>query len=449
MINDFDPFHQKLIFIVGLAATTVLTMGIVSFSQMTQDLTFAQNGLAQTFDIMSKRYTLESPDIAMNQKGDIAIVWQEKKGADYDVYALKTHTDKPSLKNPIRANHYTLADQKEPHVAMDAKGNFVVVWTSFKQDGEGAGVFGQRFDFNGNPRGTEFRVNTAAKRSQESPDIAMNAAGNFAVVWTSESGFNKEKRIFLRLYDSSKSKNDREIKADTVEGAIAVAMENPVVALSDEGKTLVAWQTLAEKGDWEIKARAFDSSGTPASPAEVTVNATTKGDQTQPAINPFGTSQFLVAWKKDLKWDKYKDLELVYQNIQAAVLANNGSIARTEFDVEVPTFRVKQDPTVVHLENGAMVLWQEKDKESGSWKLKGQPISTEASQTAQVIELGESKGQPFWEPQTSSDKSEKVGVVWKGKNSKTGKGIIRFQQIEMSVAEAISSNLSNTKPAVN
>src|SRR5438874_2511432 len=72
----------------------------------------------------------------------------------------------------FRVNTFTAGDQRLfPHsgtaVATSAAGNSVVVWSSQGQDGNGWGVFGQRFDPSGNPQGTEFRVNTFTANDQQ------------------------------------------------------------------------------------------------------------------------------------------------------------------------------------------------------------------------------------------------------------------------------------------
>ena len=45
-------------------------------------------------------------------------------------------------------------------MAMNASGNYVIVWISFGQDGDGNGIYAQRDSSNGVPNGLEFRVNT-------------------------------------------------------------------------------------------------------------------------------------------------------------------------------------------------------------------------------------------------------------------------------------------------
>jgi hypothetical protein len=85
-------------------------------------------------------------------------------------------------------NTYTTDYQAFPAVAIDAMGNFAVVWESYTQDGSYLGTFGQRFDASGAPRGGEFQVNTFTTSTQYSARVASDPAGNFVVAWSSSSG---------------------------------------------------------------------------------------------------------------------------------------------------------------------------------------------------------------------------------------------------------------------
>src|SRR5262245_43284065 len=85
----------------------------------------------------------------------------------------------------FQANTHTTDFQNRPSVASDAFGNFVVVWMTDYQDGSVSGIFGRRFDSAGSPRGPEFKVNTYTDGDQYRPSVASDDAGNFVVVWTS------------------------------------------------------------------------------------------------------------------------------------------------------------------------------------------------------------------------------------------------------------------------
>ena len=52
----------------------------------------------------------------------------------------------------FKVNAYSIGEQKNPSIASDKKGNFVVTWVSDKQDGELTGIFARRFKYDGTPR---------------------------------------------------------------------------------------------------------------------------------------------------------------------------------------------------------------------------------------------------------------------------------------------------------
>ena len=66
----------------------------------------------------------------------------------------------------FQVNTYTPGQQVAPSIGVEPDGDFVVVWASRFQDGDGYGVFGQRFDASGATRGGEFRVNVHTTGSQ-------------------------------------------------------------------------------------------------------------------------------------------------------------------------------------------------------------------------------------------------------------------------------------------
>ena len=81
--------------------------------------------------------------------------------------SIPTRTAPPPLFGERQANTFTISTQWQPDVAElsgGAEDGFVIVWESFNQPGDASsyGIFGQRFDLNGNALGNEFQVNTQA-----------------------------------------------------------------------------------------------------------------------------------------------------------------------------------------------------------------------------------------------------------------------------------------------
>jgi YD repeat-containing protein len=105
----------------------------------------------------------------------------------YDAKGNLTRTVTPRPLTPgdeLQVNTYTSGQQQTSYVASAADGTSVIAWTTGWQDGDGYGVYAQRFDPYGQPLGSEFRVNTHTTSHQMVGGVAMDAAGDFVVVWS-------------------------------------------------------------------------------------------------------------------------------------------------------------------------------------------------------------------------------------------------------------------------
>ncbi|MEJ2085039.1 MAG: hypothetical protein P8Y44_05085, partial [Acidobacteriota bacterium] len=102
------------------------------------------------------------------------------------------------IADDLQVNTYTTGQQNSPSVAVDAAGGFVVVWTSEGSSGtdaSGTSVQGQRFDIAGMPSSGEFQVNsytTSTQSSRYGSSISMNADGSFVVVWGSIGSYGSD-----------------------------------------------------------------------------------------------------------------------------------------------------------------------------------------------------------------------------------------------------------------
>ena len=142
-------------------------------------------------------------------------------------------------------NTYTTSHQRPSSLAMDTAGNFVVAWDSAAQDGSAYGVFGQRYDALGTPRGAEFRVNTYTTNFQGLPSVAMDASGNFVVAWGSSSQDGSSYGVFGQRYDALGTPRGAEFRVNTY----TLAYQSlPLVALDAAGNFVVAWESSNQDG---------------------------------------------------------------------------------------------------------------------------------------------------------------------------------------------------------
>jgi hypothetical protein len=148
-------------------------------------------------------------------------------GQRYDPFGL-------ALAGEFRVNTSTTGHQAAPDVALFADGSFVVVWTS--DDGSGRGVFGQRFHANGARRGAEFRINSYTTNNQNSPSVAADASGSFAVSW--ESGLNSSYDVYTRFFDATGTPQGAEFRVNTYTGEWAISAG---VAAAANGTFVMSW----------------------------------------------------------------------------------------------------------------------------------------------------------------------------------------------------------------
>ena len=92
-------------------------------------------------------------------------------------------------------------------VASDATGNFVVTWSSKNQDGDGWGVYAQRYNSSGVAQGGEFRVNTSTAKDEVHASIAMNDAGNFVIAWGEQGSRRRQLGRSMRSATTPQAKS--------------------------------------------------------------------------------------------------------------------------------------------------------------------------------------------------------------------------------------------------
>jgi len=139
----------------------------------------------------------------MASDGRFVVVWDclDREG----VYGQRYDASGAAAGTEFRINTATSGNQGRPSVAMASDGRFVVVWQSAGQDGDGLGVYGQRYDASGASAGTEFRINVFTSADQRFPDVAMAPDGRFVVAWDSSGQDGDSTGVFALRYTADGS----------------------------------------------------------------------------------------------------------------------------------------------------------------------------------------------------------------------------------------------------
>ena len=155
---------------------------------------------------------LSSPIVAnLGPASDFVVVWtSDSDGSESGVVGRIFDANGTALGGEFAVNASTTGYQGASHVGSNAAGNFVVTWGE-TGSGAGPEVRARRFDASGAPQGGDIVVNTYTTEVQGMSRVAMNSAGEFVVVWTSgpSSGSGQigqdgsEYGIFGRRYDAN------------------------------------------------------------------------------------------------------------------------------------------------------------------------------------------------------------------------------------------------------
>jgi hypothetical protein len=225
--------------------------------------------------------------VASDAAGNFAVVWQSEgqDGSSWGIFGQRLDASGTPRGGEFQVNSYTTSLQYHPSLASDAAGNFVVTWASQDQDGSGYGVFGQRYDASGARRGSEFQVNTYTTEYQYWPAVASDAAGNFVVVWQSRG----QPGIFGQRYDTSGLRRGSEFQVNSFGFG-------PGVACNAAGDCVVEWFSWNQDGSgFGVFAQRFDALGAPRG-SEFQVNTYTTSDQYRASVTLDATGDFVVAW---------------------------------------------------------------------------------------------------------------------------------------------------------
>lgn len=303
-----------------------------------------------------------NPAVAVNAQGQFLVVWD-------------TPTVELPLFSTLRAQLYsaggapqgaefavdsiTLGVQRYPAVASTPNGEFIVVWSGTASNGSDlVGIQGRRFSAAGAPLGLPFEINSYTSSNQAQPRIATYGDGDFVVVWASLGSSGSDNLGYSvqgRRFDSVGLPVSSEFQVNTVATG---SQDRPDVAADAAGAIWIVFESSFPSGgdpDDSIQARSYDASGTPTSGTEFTLNQTTLGGQLLPVIAANGAGLFLAAWESAASSGTDSD----GRSVQGYLLDALGEALGDEFQLNTYTTASQIRPAVApYGEDSFVVSWQ-------------------------------------------------------------------------------------------
>ncbi len=300
-VNSFTPGQQRYPAIAASGANNFLVVwdsaGEDGSARGIFGRRFSAAGLPAGSAFMVNTYTTGYQSLAAaatDSNGFFVVVWGGQGLTDTSgVFGQRFNVAGSPVGGEFRANTSTPGNQQEAAVAGDGLGNFVVVWASGGQDGSNYGVFGQRFDSVGTPFGGEFQVNTYTTEQQREPAVAADGAGNFVVSWISYGQDGSNWGVFAQRFHSTGVKAGAEFRVNSYTTS---AQFISAVAADIAGNFVVTWEGVGSTDNDAVFGQRFTSAGATVG-GEFRVNSYTTGGQRRPAVAPTTQGNFVVAWE--------------------------------------------------------------------------------------------------------------------------------------------------------
>ncbi|MDO6964793.1 Ig-like domain-containing protein [Rhizobium alvei] len=235
------------------------------------------------------------PAIAALADGGWVITWMsaDQDGNGYGIFAQRYAADGSLVDDEFLVNSYLPSDQYEPTIAALDDGGFIICWASDGQDGSGFGIYGMRFNADGVQVGNEFRVNSYTTGEQSGAAVTALEDGGFVVAWTSYLQDGSSFGVYQQRYDKYGNTvgNETQVNYYTTNGQ----SDASVTGLADGG-WVVTWSSNGQDGyGFGIYMRIYDASGAERSiPSRVNVD--TDSQQIKSTVVPLDDGGFIVGF---------------------------------------------------------------------------------------------------------------------------------------------------------
>lgn len=250
--------------------------------------------------------SLGAPSVAMDAVGNFVVVYDET-GFDaprfvdscYGAYASR-----------YAASGNRLGDQSvgteicsfRPSVAMEPDGDFVVAYEVDDYNPRTGGyvsarLVANRYQASGAARNEGSIVVAPAAIYGSVGDVAVEANGDFIVTWSNnDDGYPlSQSNVLFRRFTQGGVLKGAPIQVNT---DMAGLHARPRIGMAGDGAFTIAWEReTLDRDNKDVYQRVFDRRARPIDAAETLVNTFTMGDQSRSALSVNADGSFVVAWE--------------------------------------------------------------------------------------------------------------------------------------------------------
>ena len=304
-------------------------------------------------------------------------------------------------------NTYQDSTQREPVIARDDMGNYVVVWSSVLQEGpdKERDLYFQLFDAQDQMIGSETRINDITTGNQEKPAVSMAPNGDFVVVWAAQSDSAHQYDIYGQIFRNNQSYGSNFLVNTTRDHS----QTRPKVAVHNDGSFIVVWDSWFQDGsDRGVYGQRFDSNGIKMG-TEFQVNTTTTYSQARPDVAITQNGEFVVIWES---WNQDIVTPSGYgifgQRFDASATKIGG-----EFQINTYTNDYQWFGDVLALDDGNfVVVWCSWEQDGDDGGIYLQRFNAQANKAGPEVRVNSSTSFYQWLPQLARIGQENFAVIW-------------------------------------
>jgi hypothetical protein len=418
---------------------SALALGLVLSSGEVQAQAPVKAGIEFQVNTHTSSYQYNS-SIAMDSDGDFVVVWQSyQDGGGYGIYAQRYNAAGAFQGSEFLVNTYTTSNQENPSVAMDSDGNFVVAWQSFNQDGADYGIYAQRYNASGVAQGSEFLVNTYTGYDQKNPSIAMDSDGDFVVTWQSYAQDGSGDGIYARRYNAAGTAQGSEFLVNT---HTTNAQQFPSIAMDSDGDFVVAWQSVFQDGsNWGVFGQRYNAVGV-AQGSEFQVNTYTTSHQDFPSIAMDSDGDFVVAWQS--RDQDGSDVGIYAQRYNAAGAAQGSEfLVNTYTTASQRNLSVAMDS-----DGNFVVTWESNDQDGDYWGIYAQRYNAAGIAQGSEFQVNTYTTSYQTNPAIAMDSDGNFVVAWDSEHDGDSYGIFvqryTLQKLSLSASSVDENVPTNT-----
>jgi len=401
----FYTFQATLQDLAGNELVVLMTPTLVDPIASLKDggyiVTFASLNASKdgSFDIWAQRYDVNgntvndafvvnsfrlgeqaNSDVTGLEDGGFLVTWQsdDQDGDGFGIFAQRYDANSQKVGSEFQVNQFYSSDQSRPEITSLENGGFAVSWMSDGQDGHAAGVYLRVFSVDGEPLGNEIQVNKQSQGNQALPSITELNGGLFAVSWHAsqdESGNN----IWAKIYDQEGNVvKDDFILHDDLSGDQFLSN----IRSSSDGGFIASWVSIAADGANQIQIQSFSASGKALFEQNIIIMPA--NEQTsitgRPEVSGLDNGDFVVVWS---------EVNNGIASVYSSRYSSEGEMISAKTIIAQSQLTSNIEPHIVTLEDGGyLVTWTSIDSNTGSIEIFGQRFDSSGMSFSDAFEVG-------------------------------------------------------------